>query len=388
MRSVCVVTSTRADYGILRPLLSRLQEINGIDLRIVVTGMHLCDRHGNTYTEIENDGFSIHKKIAIQLSSDTRSAMTKSMGMALNNFSDYFMEHIPDLLVLLGDRYEIMAVACAAANQLIPIAHIHGGETTEGAVDEFYRHSITKMSALHFTSCEAYRKRVIQLGEQPNSVYNVGALGVENVMKTPLLSLEELSESIDFTLEVNKYCVVTFHPVTLENNAEEQLRELMSAIDNFPDMCYIITGANSDAGGQLINELWENYAANHNNCLFVNSLGVLRYLSALKYCAAMVGNSSSGILEGPASKIPVVDIGDRQNGRIHADNIIHCEPKRTDIIKAMEKACSPKFREMCRTVNNPYGDGNTSERITEIITDKLESEILLKKKFYDIDFEV
>jgi len=388
MKKICVVTSTRADYGILRPLISSLDKIKSIDLRIVVTGMHLCDEHGNTCKEIENDGFSVHKKIEIQLSSDSRSAMTKSMGMVLISFADYFTEHTPDLLILLGDRYEIMAVACAAMNQNIPIAHLHGGETTEGAVDEFFRHSITKMSSLHFTSCEVYRKRVIQLGEQPDSVFNVGALGVENIMKTPLLSLEGLSESINFTIESGRYCVVTFHPVTLESNAEEQLRELISAIDNFPDMCYIITGANSDAEGRLINKLWKEYADNHKNCLFVNSLGMIRYLSALKYCAAMIGNSSSGILEAPAVKIPTIDIGNRQKGRIRADSVIHCEPRRADIIKAMEKAFSSECREICKTTVNPYGDGNTSELIVKIITDKLESGISMKKKFYDIEFEV
>jgi GDP/UDP-N,N'-diacetylbacillosamine 2-epimerase (hydrolysing) len=388
MKKVCVITSTRADYGILKPLLSRLADNPSIDLRIVATGTHLCPEYGDTYREIEMDGFEIHKKIGIQLSSDTHSAMSKSMGMALICFSEYFEEHAPDLLIVLGDRYEIMAVTCAATNQRIPVAHLHGGETTEGAVDECFRHSITKMSALHFTSCEDYRRRVIQLGEAPERVFNVGALGVENVINAEKLSVGELSESINFPLAECQYCVVTFHPVTLEDGtAEAQLRELIATMEKFPQMCYIITGANADAGGRAVNTLWQSYAESRDNCLFVSSLGMKRYLSALKHCAAMIGNSSSGILEGPASKIPTVDIGDRQKGRIRADSIIHCEPTRDDIAAALEKAFSPEFRELCRSVANPYGDGNTSERVVKCINDALVAGISVKKSFYDIRFE-
>jgi GDP/UDP-N,N'-diacetylbacillosamine 2-epimerase (hydrolysing) len=388
VKAVCAVTSTRADYGILKPLLSRLAETPGIDLRIVATGSHLCPEHGSTYLEIEGDGFPIHRKIEIQTASDTRAAMSKSMGMAMICFADYFKENAPDLLVLLGDRYEIMAVACAAANQRVPIAHLYGGETTEGAVDEAFRHSITKMGAIHFTSCEAYRKRVVQLGEHPRNVYNSGSLGVENIMKAELMSLGELSESLGFALDEGKYCVVTFHPVTLENEtAARQLCELADAMDRFPQMRYIITKANSDAGGAAINRLWAEYAANRGNCALTASLGMKRYLSALKHGAAMIGNSSSGLLEGPASGIPAVDIGDRQKGRLRADSVLHCEPVCPDISAAMEKAFSPEFREFCRKAKNPYGDGEASKRIVEIIKNRLEGGISLKKAFYDVDFK-
>jgi GDP/UDP-N,N'-diacetylbacillosamine 2-epimerase (hydrolysing) len=384
MKKICVVTSTRADYGILKPLLTRLQADSMLDLHIAVTGAHLSPEYGDTYREIENDGFAIHKKIDILLSSDSRSAMSKSMGLAMISFAGYFEEEAPELLILLGDRYEIMAVACAASSQNIPIAHIHGGETTIGAVDEAFRHSVTKMSALHFTSCEAYRRRVVQLGEQPDCVYNVGALAVENIKTVQLLSAGELSEQLGFRLEPGQYCVVTFHPATLEGSQEMQFGELTAALDKFPQMRYIITGANADSGSRMLNSLWKQYAENHENCLFVDSLGMKRYLSALRYCAAMIGNSSSGMLEGPESKIPTIDIGDRQKGRIRANSILHCEPRRDAIAAAMEKAFSAEFREIARSVKNPYGDGKTSEKIVAVIKERLETGIPLKKTFYNI----
>ena len=387
MKTVCIVTSTRADYGILRPLIARLLRFPSIDLRIVATGMHLCPEYGNTYMDISKDGFDIHKKIEIQLSADTNAAMSKSMGMALICFADYFCEFTPDLLILLGDRYEIMAISCAAANQRIPIAHLYGGETTEGAVDDYYRHAITKMSSLHFTSCEVYRRRVIQLGEHPESVHNVGSLGVENIKKTELLTLKELSEDLGFALEYRKYCVVTFHPTTLERDATRQFEELTSAMREFPQMRFIITGANSDAEGRAINDLWKKHISSCDNCLFVISLGMIRYLSSLKYCAAIVGNSSSGIIEGPAFNIPTVDIGDRQKGRISTDSILHCEPICNSIVSAMSKAFDPTFQNFCKTVINPYGDGNTSERIINILSDRLAAGISQRKKFYDIKFK-
>ena len=386
MKKICVVTSSRADYGILRPLIARLCKEPNVVLQIVATGMHLCHEYGNTFNEILDDGFEIHRKIEIQLSSDEPVAMSKSMGMAMICFADYFKQYTPDILILLGDRYEIMAVACAAVNQRIPIAHIHGGETTEGAVDEFFRHSITKMSLLHFTSCEVYRRRVIQLGEEPNRVFNVGSLSVENIMKAPLMSTDELSESLGFRLESRKYCVVTFHPVTLEDYAfEKQLSELMFAMDKFPEMRYIITKANSDAGGRVINSMWEDYVSSRKNCLLVASLGMTRYLSALKHCVAMVGNSSSGILEGPALKIPTVNIGDRQKGRLAASSIIHCEPTQDSIFKAIKKALGVDFRALCANLENPYGNGKASENIIAIIQSKTTPVSELKKKFYDIN---
>jgi GDP/UDP-N,N'-diacetylbacillosamine 2-epimerase (hydrolysing) len=390
MKNICVVTSSRADYGILKPLVGALYNSSDIFLSIVVTGMHLCSEFGYTYREIEADGFSIQKKIDIQLSSDSSSGISKTMGMALICFSEYFEENLFDLLIILGDRYEIAAVCIAVFNHHIPIVHLYGGELTEGAIDNEYRHSITKMSSLHFVSCEAYRKRVIQLGEHPETVFNVGAMGIENIKNTTPMTIEELGKDLQFDLVNQKYCVVTFHPVTLEWNSEKgQIKELMDALDEFPNMSFIITKSNSDAGGREINQIWKQYSSIRINCLVVASLGAKRYLSALTYASMMIGNSSSGITEGPALKIPTINIGDRQKGRIMVESIICCKPEKNDIVNAMKRALTQEFQDSAKYVINPYGDGNTSSKIVEIIRDQLEgNKIKLKKEFYDIEFEV
>lgn len=387
---ICVSTTSRADYGLFKPFLSRMQGDEAVDLRIAVTGTHLSAEYGNTYHEIENDGFKIHKKIKILSAKDTPRAMSEAMGKALIRFGEYFEQYPPDMLVVLGDRFETLAICEAAVNQRIPIAHFHGGETTEGAIDECYRHSITKMSWLHFVSCEAYRKRVIQLGEDPERVYNVGALGVENALNTKLLTLPDLERSIGFKLQGRPYCVVSFHPVTVEDNtAGIQVRELMDAMDAYPDIGFIVTKSNADAGGRQINRLWEEYGAKRSNVLIVASLGMVRYLSALRYAKAMIGNSSSGILEGPSMGLPTVNIGDRQKGRIQATSIINAEPKKADIQKAMEKAFSPDFISVACQKKNPYGDGKTSELAVDVIKKMLsQGPPDLKKAFYNIEFEV
>lgn len=316
--------------------------------------------------------------------------MAQAAGIALTLFAEYFSEFPPDILIVLGDRYEIFGVAAAAATLGIPIAHLHGGETTEGAVDEFFRHSITKMSTLHFTSCETYRRRVIQLGEAPERVFNVGATGVENSLNMPRLTLDELEKDLGFVLKGMPYSVVTFHPVTLENHTEEeQLRELIRAMDSFPEMRYIITLANADAGGRRINQLWQKEAESHENWLVVPSLGVKRYLSALQHAEMMIGNSSSGIFEGPAMRIPTVNIGDRQKGRVMAKSVICCEPKCGEIQSAIRLAMDDAFRVSVRQTSSPFGEGRTSENIMSILLEFLNSsEKTLKKQFYDIDFEV
>ena len=282
--TVCAVTGSRAEFGILLPLLLRLNDCPEIEFRLAVTGSHLSTAYGHTLDEIRRTGLPIHAKIPLPLGEgDDKAHMIQAAGAAMSAFADYFSAHRPDLLVVLGDRYEIFAVSAAAAMLGIPIAHLHGGETTEGAVDEFLRHSITKMSYLHFVSCEAYRRRVIQLGEAPERVFNVGALSTENCLRTPLLSVEELSESLQFDLTAGPYSVVTFHPVTLEDNtAERQLHELIAAMDAFPAMSYIVTLANADAGGRAINAIWQAEGASRKNWLVVPSLGMRRYLSALK----------------------------------------------------------------------------------------------------------
>jgi len=388
--SVCAVTGSRAEFGLLRPLLIRLNTAPGIDLRLAVTGSHLSQSFGNTQDEIEVGGLPIHKRIAIPLEGDGKLDMAKAAGAALTLFAEYFSVFRPDMLIVLGDRYEIFAAASAAAMLGIPIAHLHGGETTEGAVDEFFRHSITKMSTLHFTSCEAYRRRVIQLGEAPERVFNVGSTGVENILNMPLMSLAELEESLGFALKGKPYSVVTFHPVTLEDDtAEGQLRELIRAMDSFLEMKYIITLANADAGGRAINQLWQKEAESHKNWFVVPSLGVKRYLSALRYAKMMIGNSSSGIMEGPAMRIPTVNIGDRQKGRVMAESIISCEPQCGEIRSAMRRALSDTFQQFARQAGCPFGNGGSSEKIGSILLDFLKTpDRSTKKKFYDIDFEV
>lgn len=388
--TVCAITGSRAEFGLLRPLLAKLNADTEINFRLVITGSHLSDTFGNTQNEVEASGLPIHARVAIPLEGDSKPDMVRATGAALSAFASYFAENRPELLVVLGDRYEIFAAASAAAMLGIPIAHLHGGETTEGAVDEFLRHSITKMSTLHFTACETYRRRVIQLGEDPAQVYNVGALGVENSLHMPLMSLEELQESLGFTLTGKPYCVVTFHPVTLEDStAEGQLRELIRAMDDFPEMRYIITLANADAGGRAVNRLWQQEAQARANWLVVPSLGSRRYLSALRYAKMMLGNSSSGIMEGPAAHIPTVNIGDRQKGRLMAESVLCCAPKYDEIISAVEKAQTPEFQAIARRATNPFGDGNTSGRILNILKDVLSrGDIDPMKRFFDIPFEV
>lgn len=388
MKTITVLTATRAEYGLLSPVIHKLLEWEQVEVKVVVTGAHLSPEFGLTYREIEKDGIEIDKKVEILLSSDTPASISKSMGMAMIGFADYFAESRPDALLVLGDRYETLAVCCAAMNARIPIIHLYGGETTEGAVDEAIRHAITKMSYLHLTSTEAYRKRVIQLGEDPGRVYTVGSIGVENALHRSLMQKSELEKSLTFSLD-QPYAVVTFHPVTLEkNDAEMQFGELLNAFDINRDMKYIFTKANADSNGRIINQKIDLYTASHENVIAVDSLGVDRYLSALKYAEMVIGNSSSGLVEAPSFKIPTINIGDRQKGRLKAGSVIDCKPDCEEICEAMKKARTSEFREDCRTVVNPYGDGNTTEKILAAIREQiLEKEVELKKKFYDLDLK-
>ena len=385
--TVCAITGSRAEYGLLYPLLSRLSNDSGIRLQLVVTGSHLDSTFGDTQCEIQGSGLTIHERIPIPLDGDSKASIAKAAGAALYSFADYFAGNRPELLILLGDRYEIFAAAAAASLQGIPIAHLYGGETTAGAVDEFLRHSITKMSLLHLTACERYRRRVIQLGEAPERVFAVGALGVENCLNTELMPLSELQESVGYPLVGKPFSVVTFHPVTLEDNTTEaQLHELICAIDAFPGMNYIITKANADPGGRAINRIWDAQSASRENWLLVSSLGRRRYLSALAYAEMVLGNSSSGIIEAPAMKTPTVNIGDRQSGRIMAESILCCEPAAKDIISVMKKALSPGFKAIVDTAVNPFGDGRTSQRIMDVIRAFLSGgPPAMKKAFYDIE---
>lgn len=385
MKKITVVTATRAEYGLLKNFILALKNEQALDVEVVVTGAHLSESYGATYHELEKDDIEITKKIDILVDGSSSVAISKSMGLAIMGFADYFNDNKPDAVLLLGDRYEILAVACAAMNSRVPIFHLHGGETTEGAIDEAVRHSITKMSYLHFTSTEEYRKRVIQLGESPERVFCVGAVGVENVLKEPKLSKAVLEQSIGMSLDV-PYGVVTFHPVTLEGDVTKQCNELIKAIEKFPQYKFIITGANADNGGSIINSILEEYAKGRNNVYFTLSLGLKRYLSALKYASFMLGNSSSGIIEGPSFGIPTINIGNRQKGRIQAGSIINIDPSTNDIENAIKLAMSKQFREKARNIVNPYGNGGTVEKTVEVIRDYLlNKHIDLAKRFYDLD---
>lgn len=388
MKKVCIVSGTRAEYGLLKPLIKRVKDDTQLELQLVVTGMHLSPEFGLTYKEIENDAFEINEKVEILLSSDSSIGISKSMGLALISFSEVFERIKPDILIVLGDRYEIFSAVSAAMIANIPIAHLHGGEATEGLIDEAIRHSITKMSYLHFTSAEEYRKRVIQLGEDPERVYNVGAISVEIIKELELLSKEELEKELGITFD-SKIALLTFHPVTLENNsAEKQFNELLKAMDRYKDIKIIFTRSNSDTYGRIINKLIDDYVAlNSDRCIQFTSMGQLRYLSAMKYCDFVIGNSSSGILEAPILKKPTINIGDRQKGRIQMDSIVNCEPIEKDIVEAIEKVISKEFNKTIDTMVNPYGEGKVSETILDIIKKFLqEDKIQLKKQFYDIDW--
>lgn len=387
MKTIVIVTSTRAEYGLLRPVIFKLKSVTEFDVKIVVTGMHLSSAFGNTYMEIEHDGFCIDKKIEILMASDTSAGMSKTMGLALISFAEYFEEVKPDGLLVLGDRFETLAVCCAAMNAGIPIFHMHGGERTEGLVDEAVRHSISKMSYVHFTSTEEYRKRVIQLGEAPSRVFNVGATGVENALHEKLMSRDELSASLNGACE-KPYIVGTFHPVTLEaDSVQKQCNEFVEAITEYDKVNFVITKANADSGGRYINERLDVISKKCRHIHLFDSLGMVRYLSAVKYSEAVIGNSSSGLIEVPSFHIPTVNIGNRQRGRVQSASVINCSADRHEIIMAIERALSASFRNSIKSASNPYGKGDTSENIVNIIQAIYKKgDVDLRKNFYDIDF--
>ena len=384
MRRICVVTGTRAEYGQLYWLMKEIEKDRDLELQLIVTGMHLSAEFGLTYKEIEKD-FKIDKKIEILLSSDTSIGIAKSMGLAQISFSEVYEELKPDILAVLGDRYEIFSAVSTAMISRIPVAHLHGGETTEGAFDEAIRHSITKMSHLHFTATQEYKNRVIQLGEQPNRVFNVGGMGIDNIKKLKLLTKDEFEDSINFKLN-KKNILVTFHPVTLEiSTAKEQFQELLNAIDELKETNIIFTKANSDTDGRIINQMIDEYVINNNKKSAVfTSLGQLRYLSALQYMDAVVGNSSSGLAEAPSFKIATINIGDRQKGRIKADSVIDCNPIKQDILESISKVYLKSFQNKLQMLENPYGNGGSSKRIVNILKESNLSDIV-KKSFYDLE---
>lgn len=383
-RKICVVTGSRAEYGLLYWLMKEIQDDSALELQVIVTGMHLSPEFGLTWKQVEQDGFIIHRKVEMLLSSDTPVGISKSIGLGVIGFADALECLRPDVLVVLGDRFEIFAACQAAMTHRIPIAHIHGGEITEGAVDDAIRHAITKMSHLHFTATESYRQRVIQLGEQPQRVFNVGAPGLDNIFRLQLLDKPQLEQAIGFKLG-KRNLLVTFHPVTLENaTAASQFGNLLKALDCFDDSHIIFTLPNADADGRVIIGMIEQYRQRFPERIasFV-SLGSLRYLSALKYMDAVIGNSSSGLIEAPAFKIGTINIGDRQKGRLCADSVIHCGPEVDAIVQAFNRLFSEKFQESLKTVENPYGNSGASAKIKELLKSQ-SLDGLLKKSFYDL----
>lgn len=385
MRKICVITGSRAEYGLLSGLMRAIQEDADLQLQIIATNMHLSPEFGLTYKEIEQDGFRIDKKVQMLLSSDTSNATTKSVGLATIGFADAYEDLQPDLIVVLGDRYEILAAVTAALFFKIPVAHLHGGEITEGAYDDCIRHAITKMSHLHFTSTEAYRQRVIQLGEQPERVFYVGAIGIENIKSIPLLSKTELETSIGFSLG-SKVLLVTYHPVTLENNtAASQCQNLLDALDEFTEYKVIFTLPNSDTDGRIIIQMIHEYVSKHpDRCMSVPSLGLKRYLSALKYVNAVIGNSSSGIIEVPSFGIPTLDIGDRQKGRLAAESVIHCGTEQKEIAEGLRTVLAEKQKVVSKNCKNPYDKENTTKTILNIIKCYPLNQ-LVQKTFYNIE---
>lgn len=381
---ICIATGTRAEYGLLKPLIEKISADNEFTLQLMVTGAHLSPEFGLTYRQIEADGYEIDAKVEMLLSSDTAEGITKSMGLGMIGYADALKRLSPDLLVILGDRYEMLSVASTALIFRIPIAHIHGGELTEGAYDDAIRHAITKMSALHFASTEIYRQRIIQLGEQPERVFNVGAIGLDNFMSLQLLTKRELEEDLNIEFKKFNY-LIGFHPETLSNQSIEfQFNELIQAIDKENDSFFVFTKANADTGGRIINQLIDLYVKEYpNKAVLFDSLGTLRYLSMLAQVTALIGNSSSGIVEAPSAKTATINIGDRQKGRIMAESIINCCANENEISNAISIAKSDDFRIKVKGMLNPYGDGLASSRIVEVFK-SISTDKLNLKTFYDI----
>ena len=384
MRKICVVTGTRAEYGLLSRLMRLIEEAPDCQLQVIATNMHLLPEYGNTYREIEQDGFCITARVPMKKPTDDAFGVITPMAEEMNGMNEALHRLSPNMVLILGDRYEMLVVAIVAMLQRIPIAHLHGGEISEGAVDDSIRHSITKMSSLHFTSTEEYRKRVIQLGEQPGRVFYVGSLGVENLKLVPLMSKQDLEDSLNFTLDGNTI-LVTYHPVTLGNRSpKDEISDLLLALDAFPALKVLFTMPNSDQGGEMIRQAIEDYCSrNSERCRCYSSLGLKRYLSVLRYVAAVAGNSSSGLLEVPSAHIPTLNIGERQKGRTHGESVFDCGSDTNSIIAGLNTVLSDEFREIACCATNPYEKADTAQNIFNVIAtyplDKLQ-----QKSFYNL----
>lgn len=383
-RKICIFTGTRAEYGLLKPLIEEIKKDSDLQLQIIASGTHLSAEFGLTYREIEKDGFKINEKIEMLLSSDTSVGISKSMGLAMISFPEAYQRLKPDIIVVLGDRFEHFSAVASALVSRIPVAHIAGGEVTGGVFDDAFRHSITKMSHLHFTIAEEYRRRVIQLGEDPKRVFNVGGLGIDNIKRMPLLLKRDIEGQLHFKFK-KRNLLVTFHPASLEpHKSQDRFQNLLEALDSLKNTLIIFTKANADTGGRIINEMIDKYTLdNHSKAVAFVSLGQLRYLSTMKYVDAVVGNSSSGIVEAPSFKIGTINIGNRQEGRIRAESVIDCDPIRESIDDAFAKLYSKGFQAVLKEVISPFGDGQASERIVAVLADVALAD-LMSKRFHDI----
>lgn len=388
MKKVAIVTATRAEYGLLMPVIRELSkyESNDFKAELIVTGTHLSEQYGMTVKEIQANGFRIDHKIPVSVKSDTELDISNNQAEVLVKFTELFKQQKYNAVILLGDRYETLAIAIAAGNTRTPVFHLCGGDTTEGALDEWIRHSITKISYLHFTTNEESRRRVIQLGEAPERVFNFGSTSIDNILHAADMTKEEALSSIGLT--DCKYAVCTYHPVTLESGGvEEQLESFLAAIQAFPELQFIVTKSNADQGGAKINELLDKATEKITNLHVFTSLGIRRYLSLMKYSEFVLGNSSSGIIETPAFHVPTVNIGDRQRGRLQSASIINCAADTGSIVAAIKNAMSAEHKAVCKTVVSPYGDGNAGEQIAaKVFESVMGGGIDLKKKFFDLDF--
>lgn len=383
-RKVCVITGTRADFGLLRWVMQEVRDTPDLELQVIATGMHLSPEFGLTSKEIEQGGFSINAKVEMLLSTDTATGVTKSMGLGLIGFADAYARLKPDVIVVLGDRFEIFAAATAALIAGIPLAHLHGGETTEGAFDEAIRHSITKMSHLHFVAADDYRRRVIQLGEQPERVFQVGGLGIDAIKRIALMDRAALEASLDFKLGT-KNLLITYHPVTLESQSSaQQMGELLAALRQLEDTHLIFTMPNADTGSRELVSMVEAFVSMHPNSRVYSSLGQLRYLSCMHLVDGVVGNSSSGLAEAPSMGVGTINIGNRQRGRLQATSVIDSAPDQQAILAAIKHMYAEDFRQTLLTTVNPYGDGGASKKIVQLLKD-YPLDGILKKSFYDLE---
>ena len=384
IKKICVITGTRAEYGLLKWVMMGIQEDPKCTLQTLVTGSHLSEAHGLTYKTIEDDGFHIDKKVEILSNSDSSIDIAKSIGFGFMGFADALNQLHPDLIVVLGDRYEIFSAVSTALVMNIPVAHLHGGEVTEGAIDEAFRHSITKMSHLHFVATDEYRQRVIQLGENPDKVYEVGGLGIDAIKKIKLLDKKNLEAELNFSLG-DKNLLITFHPVTLEkDSAEIHVKELLKSLKKLENTNLIFTMPNADTDGNKIMELIKQFVLKQDNSVVYKSLGQLLYLSCVAHMDGVIGNSSSGLTEVPSFNIGTINIGNRQGGRMQATSVINCEAESDSITNAIKTLYSMPFQENLKLVKNPYGEGGASAKIVSKIC-SMSLEGLLKKRFYDLE---